>query len=436
MALTVANVERIPITLPTRDRPWERGLQRQHGPWSYYDVFEVELSDGSVGFGDDGIGWPLEEHTPGVEGPVGENAVDLLWEDSLPDGIQHAVFDAVGRSLEVPVHELLGEKVNDETPLAWWCIDMPKEAWLAECEMAIDRGYRAVKLKGRPWRDIREQIRYLGEHLPEWFEISIDFNRMLLDGDRAASVLEDLDRYPQFTSVEGPIIYDDLEGNKKIQEAIDGDLLLHYGSVSTETAVCRDIPDGFVFYGAPASGSMRQAHLTAEADIPGFLQYPGTGLSAALLLQYGAVFETATLPGVSVYELYEHPLIAERFEVTAGHASIPDGPGLGVEVDPDAIEEFAVDLPEEEPNPPILTEVSLPDGRRVYMASNEQKSMGIGGEVPYFVEGSTTRLVPDDGSDTCRTATSKPWKTNSTPSRGARSTSHARDRNRRYGSVL
>ena len=86
----------------------------------------------------------------------------------------------------VPAYQLLGEKVNDETPLAWWCIDMPKEAWLAECEMAIDRGYRAVKLKGRPWRDIREQIRYLSEHLPEWFEISIDFNRMLLDGDRAA----------------------------------------------------------------------------------------------------------------------------------------------------------------------------------------------------------------------------------------------------------
>jgi len=404
MALTVANVERIPITLPTRDRPWERGLQRQHGPWSYYDVFEVELSDGSVGFGDDGIGWPLEEHTPGVEGPVGENAVDLLWEDSLPDGIQHAVFDAVGRSLEVPVHELLGEKVNDETPLAWWCIDMPKEAWLAECEMAIDRGYRAVKLKGRPWRDIREQVRYLGEHLPEWFSIGIDFNATLLDADRAIPILEELDQYPQVKSFEGPIPYDDVEGGQRIQEAIEADLTLHYGSPPPKEAVCTGVPDGFVFYGAPPAESMRQAGVASMADIPGFLQYPGTGLTTAFMLHYGAVFPTATMAGVTTYELYEHPLIEDWIPVEDGYAEVPDRPGLGYDIDRDALEEFAVDLPAEEPNPPVVTEVEWPDGRRAYMATNSQTGdVGKGGNIPFYEEGVTTRLIPDNGTEQWQT---------------------------------
>jgi len=278
-------------------------------------------------------------------------------------------------------------------------MDMTKENWLAECETAIDWGYRAIKLKGRPWRDIREQIRYLSENLPEWFEISIDFNRMLIDADRGVPILREITQHPQVESIEGPIFYDDMEGNRRLQDAMDADLVLHYGSSPEEAAVCEGVPDGFVFYGGQASASLYQAHVTEMADIPGFLQYPGTGLNAAFMLQYGAVFETASMPAVSAYERYDHPLIEEWIPVEDGHAEVPDRPGLGYELDREALAEFETDVPDEEPNPPILTEVRLPDGTRVYMASNGQKQLGIDGEVPYFVEGSTTRLVPDDGSD-------------------------------------
>jgi len=402
MSLTVDSVDWTTINVPYRDMP-ETYLRPRHSGFNYYDVFEVELSDGTEGVGETRVSFPPDDPEPQVQEALGRRASAAMWDDSLPKGVQRAVFDAVGRSMGAPIHELLGEKHHDRTPMAWWCIDMAKEDWLAECETAIDRGYRAVKLKGRPWRDIRANVEHLSENLPEWFSIGIDFNRSLLDADRAIPILQELDQYPQIHAFEGPIPYDDVEGGKRIRDAVDAHLVLHYGTPEPTEAICEGVPEGFVFYGAPPSESMKQAHVAATADLPGWLQYPGTGLSAAFMLHYGAVFETATWAGVSTYEILEHPLIEERIPVEDGHATVPDDPGLGYELDREALATYEVEKPEEDPNPPVLVEVAWPDGTRAYMATNSHtSSANQSEEFPFYKRGVSARRVPDDGSDAWR----------------------------------
>ena len=266
---------------------------------------------------------------------------------------------------------------------------------------AIERGYTAVKLKGRPWWDVWEQIDLLCSELPEWFSISIDFNATLLDADRAIPILTELDEYPQVQGFEGPIPYDDVEGDRRIRDAVDANVALHYGSPPVTRQICEEPCDEFVFYGAPPEQTMRQLHVASEADIPGFLQYPGTGLSAAFALHYGAVGETVTKPAISCYELYEHSLLEGGFiDVEDGHAEVPDDPGLGFELDRDAVEEFAIERPTERPNPPVLTEWYFPeDGKRVYLTSNSQTGHAKDAEVPFYQRGARARRVPDDGSD-------------------------------------
>ena len=189
MPPTVRDVTTTTVKLPYRDIPGKH-LVRQNPHWNYFRVFEVELDDGTTGFGAGRwITWPLRDLAPHRNRVMDARPAALLWDDRLPEGLHRALFDAVGRSLGVPIHELFGERGREEVPLSWGCIDMSPEDWLAECRTAIDQGYTAVKLKGRPWWDIREQLELLTSELPSWFEISIDFNATLLDADRAIPLL-------------------------------------------------------------------------------------------------------------------------------------------------------------------------------------------------------------------------------------------------------
>ena len=90
---------------------------------------------------------------------------------------------------------------------------------------------------------------------------------------------------------------------------------------------------------------------------------------------------------------------------------MPEGPGLGVEVDEEAVAEFRV--PEEKmrecreknelydrPKPRIINSIVYPDGSCVHMASTSQGYGYFGsGHGPAYVEG--VRLEPweDDGSE-------------------------------------
>ncbi|MGV2339130.1 MAG UNVERIFIED_CONTAM: hypothetical protein LVR18_35660 [Planctomycetaceae bacterium] len=89
---------------------------------------------------------------------IGKNALDLLWDDSLGAGLQMALFDAVGRATELPVHALLGEQVHQSTPLSWWNIDTSAADMAAECRTALQQGYMSYKTKGRPWFDVFKQV--------------------------------------------------------------------------------------------------------------------------------------------------------------------------------------------------------------------------------------------------------------------------------------
>ena len=55
-------------------------------------------------------------------------------------------------------------------------------------------------------------------------------------------------------------------------------------------------------------------------------------------LHLSAVLTHAQWPTITCHELYEHSLLKERIPVLGGHARVPEAPGLGIEMDEDAIE--------------------------------------------------------------------------------------------------
>ena len=403
----VDRIDRIPVEVPFRQVP-ERNMARELPHWKYFEIFEVELQCGQVGYGETMLWYTYHASTDDdVKRALGRNAIELLWDDSLGSGLQMALFDAVGRAAGVPIHSLFGDKVHDRTSLSWWDFDMPAEDWATECQEALRLGYTAFKTKGRPWFDIRKQVETAARVVPDSFKLDIDFNGTLIDADRAIPILKELEATPQIGIYETPIPQSDIVGNRAIRAATRVPIAMHYGSPPPIVALKEDVCDGFLLHGG-AREVLQNGTVAAMADKPFWLQLVGTGITAAWSLHFGAVLSHAVWPAVNCHQLYTHQLLSEPIRVQDGFATVPDNPGLGFEIDRDAVERFRIERPQQRPDPPRLIETAWPDGRKMVFANDGQMTFMFfqvqqqQSEFPFFERGVTTRLVPDDGSEAWR----------------------------------
>ncbi|HEY1065993.1 MAG TPA: hypothetical protein VGE52_07780, partial [Pirellulales bacterium] len=247
--LTIESVERTTLEVPFRETP-ARAMAVEVPHWKFTEVFQVKLKSGKTGIGETLLyyTWGVSEDDD-VKRVEGRNAVEMMWDDSLGAGLQIALFDAVGKTLDVPVHALIGTKIRDQAPLSWWNIDMPPEDMAAECREALKQGYMSYKTKGRPWYDLWQQIELSAKAVPAEFKIDMDFNDTLLDADRAIPILQELERYPQIDIWEGPIPQKDLDGNRRITAAVRANTALHYGAPDPMSMLAINACDGFVVGG-------------------------------------------------------------------------------------------------------------------------------------------------------------------------------------------
>lgn len=403
--LTIEAIERVTLNVPFREIP-ARAMAKEIPHWVYSEVVQVRLKSGKVGFGETMLfytwGVPTDEV---VNTAIGKNAADLMWHDEMGAGLQIALFDAVARTLDVPVHSLLGDKVNERTPLSWWNIDTSPEDMAAECKLAFEQGYLAYKTKGRPWFDLWDQMEKSTAVVPSNFKIDMDFNDTLLDAERGIPILKQFEHYPQVDIWETPIPQSDIDGNARITKEMDAKVAMHYGNPPPLDVFRSKACDGFVV-GGSAKKVLQANAVCAVADYPFWLQLTGTGITAAWSLHFGGVLSQAKWPAVNCHQLYEESLLTEPIVVRDGTAVVPDRPGLGYELDLDALARLRVDKPRERPDPPRLLETTWPDGRRMLLGShgvyNCLLAQANRGNIPYFERGVTTRLIPNDGSSQWR----------------------------------
>ena len=401
----IERIERTTVSVPFRVVPG-RNMSRELPHWRYSEICEVHLRSGHVG-----IGETLLYYTWGatsdddVHRALGENAVGLMWDDRLGAGLQIAVFDAVARTAQVPVHRLLGKQIHQRTPLSWWNIDTSPEDMAAECQQAHREGYIAYKTKGRPWFDLWAQVEAVSQVVPASFKLDMDFNDTLLDAERGIPILQALEKYRQIGIYETPIPQSDIPGNQAIRKATRVPVAMHYGSPPPLTALREGVCDGFVI-GGGAQSVMRTGAVAAMADKPFWLQLVGTGITAAFSLHLGAVLSHATWPAVNCHQLYTDSMLTAPIRVQQGYADVPDKPGLGFELDRDAVARLQVERPARRPDPPRLIETSWPDGRKLYFGNTGQVNFVLNparaGKVPYYERGVTTRLLDNDGSQRWR----------------------------------
>ena len=398
--MKVTHVERIIVDVPFTPRQQEITRQSVYN-WSILELCKVETDTGHVGWGETVIHYTYGRVTDdAVARAIGQSPAELMNDDSLGAGLQMALFDVVGKILEIPVHRLLGIKVRDWTPISWWCSHSSPENWAAEAAEAVAQGYTNLKNKPRPWNDIVAQVDAVSKVVPPHFHLDLDPNGSWENAGNAIPIIKKLERYENVAMFETPIPQEDILGNRQIRQAVNRPVAMHFGSPPFVTAVREEVCDGFVI-GGGKSMTMRQGQCAAEVSMPFWLQIVGNGLTTTWDAHLGSVLTHARWPAISCINMYSHHLLTEPVRVVNGHQRVPDGLGLGVEVDEAAVEKYRV--PQEtleeharqgqlytHPKPRLINTIVYPDGTCIH--TDYPNAPGT------YVEGVRTEIWEDDGS--------------------------------------
>ena len=72
-------------------------------------------------------------------------------------------------------------------------------------------------------------------------------------------------------------------------------------------------------------------------------QLVGTGITTTWAAHLGAVCPQAKWPAITCMNIWESQLITEPIELRGGFYRVPEKPGIGVEVDEEAVQKYKVD---------------------------------------------------------------------------------------------
>ena len=398
--LRITDVERITLRVPftPRTQKWNALLVWQ---WQIVEIIRITTDAGLIGYGETlpHYTWSRVPHSA-IARVKGKNPADFLGDDSLGPGLQMAIYDVVGKALGVPVHRLFNlPLVRQWTPIAWWNTKMGPEDLAGEAQDALAQGYTAHKFKARPWIDVYAQVEAVSAVTPPHYKLDVDWNSMLLNVGNAAPVLQKLDTYERVSIYEGPIPQGDVEGLRELRRKVAHPIAIHFGEPAFATAVRAAICDGFVI-GAGIAGVLRQGALAAEFAKPFWLQMVGTGLITALTAHLGAVLPFAQWPAITCLNNYSDDLLVDSLTIQDGYLRVPDGPGLGVEIDEAALDKYKMQPPYELPAPRHILTVSWPGGRRVHFANMRDQAWPacLAGNYPVQEPGVQLTIWDEDGT--------------------------------------
>ncbi|HSH03355.1 MAG TPA: o-succinylbenzoate synthase [Anaerolineae bacterium] len=282
----------------------------------------------------------LAGYFKGVRGhPLAKATLDqALWDATAQrDGVSMATKLAApykeGPRSRVPV----GVSVGLQASLA---------ATVATVGEYIDKGYRRIKLKIKPGKDVAVAAA-IREAFPD-VALMLDANSAYTLAD--ASLLAEMDQF-NLLMIEQPLGYDDIYDHSQLRPLIQSPLCLDesiHSAEHTRYAIVMGACDIINIKPARVGGwtEARRVHdLCVEAGLGvwcGGMLETGIGRAAQLAL---ASLPGFTLPGdISATERYYEQDVTTPFELNREDSTIdvPTGPGLGIEVDEAYIETISL----------------------------------------------------------------------------------------------
>ena len=275
--------------------------------------------------------------------------------------VESALLDIVGRALGVPVYQLLGGAVRKEIPVCHSVGVAPPDEAAKEAAQVLEDGIRTMQIKvpGEPKRDL-EIVKAIRRAVGEDATIYPDINRGYKDTKTAINSIKAMQAEAGIAAVEQPV--EGVDAMARVCREVDIPVIVDEGCWTPEDAieiVKRDSADVISIYFTKSGGLIRSMQVGAIARAAGLpVNVNGSlegGVGNAANLHLAAALEGTVLPGVVTVNtlagreqtkvggvFYTDDIITEPFEYADGHLKVPEGPGLGVELDPKKLEKYRV----------------------------------------------------------------------------------------------
>ena len=276
---------------------------------------------------------------------IGSSPMDFLGlRKDLPFNM--AIYDLVGKYLEIPAWKLLGEQVRNQIPVAAWTCSLRPEMMAQEVTHAASLGYRWLKYHVDQVQNVTDQARAMQAVAPEGFKIHLDLNMNGVLQD-IEPVLDALKPYSVIGRIEDPIRSDRPQDWKYLCQKYHWPILSHHAPVDF---MVRGNADGHMAGHAPVGSAITVAGIADHVKKPFMLQQCGGYINQAFLAHEASVFRMATIDHVNLAELWVDDVVKETMPIDEGAIDVPRGPGLGVTVDEAKLQELArIPKPEYEP---------------------------------------------------------------------------------------
>ena len=336
-------------------------------------LVEVNTDDGLTGWGDGSFGGErLRRHPELVIGRSPFEA-EAIYDDLRPApeaqrdrgepdgaGLDAALWDLMGKALGVPISTLLGRRFTSRvTP---YCTCMYRQDWpdlaaglAQEARSWVARGFRVLKMKVGYGPDLDVAVvRAVRQAVGPGIGLAVDAN-CAYDAGTALALGRRLEEF-HLLWWEEPIWADDLDGYDRLRRLLR--IPLAGGETfSADAVLTRYVAPRRVAIVQPdldtvgLTGGRRIAQLAALNGMRLMPHNWGTHVRTAGALHWMACFpEVDGWPQMFEFDQTENPLreavIRQIIAVDPadGRIPVPAGPGLGIDVVPEAVAEFRKEL--------------------------------------------------------------------------------------------
>lgn len=353
-------------------------------------IFKVTTDNGIVGYGDSRGHTTMPQAS--LDALIDRTPFDFINAD-LPNGLMGALYDAMGKYLEVPAYKLMGQKVRDRVPVAAWTRPASPEDLAKEVQRAVAEGYTIFKMHTCEYYDVFEQNRAVEEVAPEGFKMHYDFNhnRTL---PAVLRLIQELEKSSVVGFIEDPLHWRDIDGWRLLRQKTHLPLLMHVPHLGGGPEIIHGCADLYMVGEVGIGTSIKRGFTCAEANVSTVIQLTGGTLCKAMAMHLGAVLPNVS-HSINLDDQYEEDVTGRRIEVMEGCSPVPEAPGLGVEVDEQTLARIAATPPTVIPR--HLGVLRLPGGHALYTHSFPHVSR-LTGFPEGNIRGLRLEVWNDDGS--------------------------------------